>query len=430
MEILFNTRHQKSVEPDQQITNFLENKNELLEIEIADLVELYDQISKYWMSRQCRVSDILAKEGMGFLVPWLNKSNINKLLNQNFQNLSSLDYPQYDSSLRYYLYARPVGVSVHWIAGNVPVLGVISLFQTLITKNKNIVKVPLNFKNILPAILNDLLDNPFFSKKMKDILRSALNQVLLVYVEREDVMAQRDLSMKADIRICWGGIDAINSIIGLPKKINCRDLIFGPKISLGLVTSESLKSSKDLKVLASNLANDVFSFNQAGCNAPHNLIIEKGSNFNLDEISHEIGKEFEKKSLSNPQLIEPIDTFNLLVKEFIYHSNEDLNFIQSPTKSWNIFIHHRDLSKLPDPLYLRSIFISEIGSIDELGQILPENTQSIGLLCSESRKPKIIEQLSQYHADRFPDIGKMSLYQNPWDGYLPMQEMVKWISSN
>jgi hypothetical protein len=430
MEILFNTKEQESVEPGQQITNFLKDKNELLEVKIADLVELYDQISKYWMSRQCRVSDILAKEGMGFLIPWLNKSNINKLLNQNFQNLSTLDYPQYDSSLRYYLYARPVGVSVHWIAGNVPVLGVISLFQTLITKNKNIVKVPLNFKNILPTILDDLMDNPFFSKKMRHILRSALNQVLLVYVERDDIAAQRDLSMKADIRICWGGIDAINSIIGLPKKINCRDLIFGPKISLGLVTSESLKSSKDLKMLASNLANDVFSFNQAGCNAPHNLIIEKGSNFTLDEISQQIGKEFEKKSFSNPQLIEPIDTFNLLVKEFIYHSNEDLNFIQSPTKNWNIFIHHEDLCKLPDPMYLRSIFISEIGSIDELGNILPENTQSIGLLCSESRKPKIIEQLSQYHADRFPDIGKMSLYQNPWDGYLPIQEMVKWISSN
>jgi hypothetical protein len=430
MEILFSTKHQEPVKPSQQIANFLGNKNELLEIDTADLVQLYDQISKYWMSRQCRVSDILAREGMGFLVPWLNKSNINKLLNQNFQNLSSLDNPQYDSSLRYYLYARPVGVSVHWIAGNVPVLGVISLFQTLITKNKSIVKVPLSFKNILPTILNDLLDNPFFSPKMSNILNSALRQVIIVYVERNDIAAQRELSMKADIRICWGGIDAVDSIMGLPKKINCRDLVFGPKISLGLVTSESLKSSEDLKKLAGNLANDVFSFNQAGCNAPHNLIIEKGSNFNLDEISREIGKEFEKKSFSNPQLIEPIDTFNLLVKEFIYHSNEDLNMIQSPTKSWNIFIHHRALGKLPDPLYLRSIFISEIGTIAELGQILPENTQSIGLLCSESRKPKLIKQLSQYYADRFPDLGKMSLYQNPWDGYLPMQEMVRWISSN
>lgn len=430
MEILFNTTHQESIEPDQQITNFLKDRNELLEISITDLVELYDQISKYWMSRECRVSDILAREGMGFLVPWLNKSNINKLLNQNFQNLASLDYPQYDERLRYLLYARPVGVSVHWIAGNVPVLGVISLFQTLITKNKNIVKVPLNFKNILPNILNDLLDSQFFSPKIKKFLNLALKQVILVYVDKNDIVAQRDLSMKADIRICWGGIDAVNSIIGLPKKIDCRDLIFGPKISLGLVTSESLKSSEDLSKLASTLASDVFSFDQAGCNAPHNLVIEKGSNFNLDEISQELRKEFEKKSVSNSQLIEPIDKFNLLVKEFIYNSNEDLNIIQSPTNDWNIFIHKKVLDKLPDPIYLRSIFISEISTIDELGRLLPENTQSIGLLCSESRKPEIIVQLSQYHADRFPDLGKMSLYQNPWDGYLPMQQMVRWISSN
>ena len=70
--------------------------------------------------------------------------------------MSPLDRPTFDKLTNSFLYARPQGIAVHWIAGNVPVLGVISLFQSLLTKNKSIIKVPVNFKNVLPALLEDL----------------------------------------------------------------------------------------------------------------------------------------------------------------------------------------------------------------------------------------------------------------------------------
>ena len=41
-----------------------------------------------------------------------------------------------------------------------------------------------------------------------------------------------------------------------------------------------------------------------------------------------------------------------------------------------------------------------------------------------------MEYLSDFNVDRFPELGKMSLYNNPWDGYLPLHDMVKWISTN
>ena len=59
---------------------------------------------------------------------------------------------------------------------------------------------------------------------------------------------------------------------------------------------------------------------------------------------------------------------------------------------------------------------------------MPENTQSVGLYVSSSEKPKIVSKLSEKGVDRFPSIGTMSIYSNPWDGYLPMQNMVRWIS--
>ena len=45
-------------------------------------------------------------------------------------------------------------------------------------------------------------------------------------------------------------------------------------------------------------------------------------------------------------------------------------------------------------------------------------------------KEQIILALPDFGVVRFPDIRKMSLFGNPWDGYTPLQQMVKWISSN
>ena len=111
-------------------------------------------------------------------------------------------------------------------------------------------------------------------------------------------------------------------------------------------------------------------------------------------------------------------------------SDESLDVV-SNNNEWNIFLNKSlNETAIEKPLYCRSIFISEIESIESLGPKLPSNIQSIGLFVSNHRKKEIIKHLSEYNVDRFPDLGKMSLYQNPWDGYMPLHHMVKWISTN
>jgi hypothetical protein len=309
-------------------------------------------------------------------------------------------------------------------------LGVISLFQALLTKNRSIIKVPFNFKDILPKILQDLGKTKYFKKKNRKIINLFLNSTLVVYADKEDMDSQNQLSKNADIRIVWGGIDAVNSVVNLPKKINCRDIIFGPKVSLAFASKENLCSLKNLKKLSKLLSDDVFPFNQAGCNSPHNLIIEKGSKFSLTQIAKEISKEFNLKSKNNPLFSNPIDRYNILNKKFIYQSKKDLDVFGDKKNEWNIFVNTSNTTKVENPIYCRSIFISEINNINKLGTILPNNTQSFGLFVAKKRKKKIIKTLSEYGVDRFPDLGKMSLYQNPWDGYFPLQQMVKWISTS
>ena len=123
---------------------------------------------------------------------------------------------------------------------------------------------------------------------------------------------------------------------------------------------------------------------------------------------------------------DPVNKYNLLVKNFIHTLSKKNTAISSIDFEWNIFVNEK--MKINEPIYNRSIFLSSAKSLNHLSKVLPENTQSIGLYVENSEKTKIVSKLSEKGVDRFPNIGSMSVYSNPWDGYLPMQNMVRWIT--
>ena len=399
-------------------------------METNEILDVFNEISKYWMSKDCNIKNLLIDYEMGFLIAWLKKSNLKKLLEINFKNYSVLDLPLYMEKNNSILFARPRGIALHWLAGNVPVLGVISLFQTILTKNKSIVKVPINFRFVLSKMLQDLINNKYFKNRHKKNIKLILDSIIILYVDKKDKLSQEFLSRSVDIRIAWGGLEGISAVLRLPKQINCRDIVFGPKVSLAFVKKECLQNRSDLSTLSKLLCNDIIPFNQMGCNSPHNLIIEKGSSFSLKEIAMAIDKEFEKRNLNTKSIDDPIVSFNLLTKKFIYQTEKNKDILSSNPSNWNILINNSSKIKIEDPLFNKSLFISNIKNMKDLFKILPINTQSIGLLCKSKDKAHIMKLLADSGVDRFPDLGKMSLYQNPWDGYLPLHDMVKWVSSN
>mgnify|MGYP001269647422 CR=1 FL=1 len=429
MEILFNTSNLTFREEYDEFDEFIQRKNSLKDLKVDEIRDLFDLISKYMSSKDSGIKDTLIENELGFIIFWLKKSNINKMLNINFEDYSYLDNPKLSLKDDTVIYARPLGNAVHWIAGNVPVLGIISLFQTLITKNKSVVKVPNSFKNVLPDILKDLKDSNFFQGKSKDHLDILLDSIFVIYIDRDDKESQIILSKYADIRIAWGGSEAMENIAELPKRINTRDIIFGPKLSLSYISKDSINKRSELEELCQKITDDVFAFNQAGCNAPHNIILEKGFKYSLDDFSTALGIQFANRAKRSKQEINPMLGFNLLIKKFIYQSNPSNNVYEGEDNQWNIFTSSK-IDELESPLFSRNVFVSEIESINSLGKLLPTNVQSIGLKVHENDKLNVIKALSDYGVDRFPEIGKMSIYNHPWDGYLPLQQTIKWISTN
>ena len=428
MEILYSYQNKKNVKSQSNnidVTNkFYKKKNPLHDDKIENIIQTFDEISKYWTSNNFKSKNLFIKNSLGFIIPWLKRKNTIKLLNLNFVNYKQLDDPSIHVDPQNLLFARPQGTALHWLAGNVPVISLISLFQGLLTKNKNIIKVSKTFKDLFSIIFNDLESNLKIGKNLKKTFKNILDSTLILYLDHEDTKGMEYLSINSDIRVIWGGSVAVKKVCGLKKKVNCKDIIFGPKVSLAYISKRKIKTEKDLKDFSDLFVNDVFNFDQLGCNSPHNLIIESGSKFSLVKISKIIANSFDKRIINSKT--DPVNKYNILVKNFTHSLNKKNSSISSIDYEWNIFLNEN--MKINEPIYNRSIFLSLAKSLDHLSKALPENTQSIGLYVESTEKAKIVSKLSEKGVDRFPNIGSMSVYSNPWDGYLPMQNMVRWIT--
>lgn len=430
-EILFSPFKQDSkviLDSDQLenlIIRFRENENRLLKIKISELVVIFDQLSREWQTKDSGLYSLFVKHNIGFLISWLKKKNIKEILDSSLTNIDALDKPTIIGSKK--LYAAPKGLVVHWIAGNVPLLGILSLFQALLAKNKNIVKVPNTFRDVLPSIVQDISTKTFKvgnkSIKGKDIV----NSILIIYVDKSDFLAQSILSKHANIRYAWGGREAIENIIGLEKKIDCEDLVMGPKISISVISKEFLKNEESKINIAKKITRDVFAFDQRGCNAPHNIYIEKDKN-SLEQFARILADTFQKESSKRKRLEkQSIDTFNILAERVLYTISEGRSAIFGNDYDYSVFIDNEE--SLPSaPLYNRSVYLKSIENIQNAPKLFPAGIQSVGVALPDEKIDSFSKLAIAYGALRIVKIGAMSIYDSPWDGVFPINRLVKWIS--
>ena len=113
------------------------------------------------------------------------------------------------------------------MTGNVPVITLISIFQGIITKNKNLVKVSKEYKKIFRDIFYDL-QKVNFKKKNKLIIDKIHNSIFIFYIDYKDKDDLDTISQLADGRVIWGGFDAVSNVISLPKRLIVEILFLAP----------------------------------------------------------------------------------------------------------------------------------------------------------------------------------------------------------
>lgn len=411
--------------PDYQVFKSFKEMNidfqkelfKLKRISKADLLELFDVYSKNLLHAQ--KSKLI--EGVAFLSNWLRKSNFSKIVEKN---LGTMQYLEEFVGERKKLKAQPRGIVCHWIAGNVPTLGLFSLFQSIFAGNVNLMRIPVKSHQTMISLLEIFGETQIDSGLSgKDILPS----IMILYYPHEMLEANQEFSMLADVRVVWGGSSAVKAITGLPARSHCEDIIFGPKYSFAVFDSESIQAgdfSRTLRFLVSDTA----LFDQAACTSPHVVFFEK-SNLELNQIGEILAEEFRKFSKRYPKEVgDPFILSKIINIRAEYALDTSKSVIFSKENDWTILIN-QDI-QLEDPIESRTIFLKEIESLDQIYPLITKKVQTIG--CSFRNKAKFLEfadRATFQGVARCVKLGQMHLYDSPWDGLLFISRLVNWVTA-
>jgi hypothetical protein len=407
-------RRVQSIKPIlEQIYKGFSNLKKIKKEEIIELFQIYSENIR----KNRRVNRL---EGVIFLSTWLRRSNFIQIIEKNFTDLEYLENFIGDKKR---IKAQPRGIACHWIAGNVPTLGLFSLFQSLFVGNANILRIPPKSHDILIKLLNIFSDTKTETGlKGSDLLES----VGIIYYDRTDLNSNLELSDIADVRIVWGGEEAVKAITGLPKSSHCEDIIFGPKYSFSVFDKEAIKSQNFVRYIRF-LVNDIILFDQAACTSPHTVFFEKGV-MSLKQIANILADTFQRTASRFPKTeIDQYITSNIINIRAEYALDPSKSVFCSQENDWTILINSE--LTLEEPIESRTIFIKEIDSIMQTIPLITKKIQTIG--CAVEDKKKLLEfadKATSRGVARCVNLGQMHLFDSPWDGMLFMSRLVNWAT--
>ena len=229
----------------ESVQNIIDNVNKqrqwIHSVNIDDLLEFFEKLGRYWAEKYSKEIGVNSKH----LISFLSKENLGKKLDIALRGNRNIIEKFIDlSDPELIFHAQPRGIVIHWIAGNVDILGIFSIVQAIITKNVSIIKAPAKYQLLLKLIqsIQEIKTEKIFGTEL-------IKCIEIIYVDRNDHMNQQLLSKNADVRIAWGGEEAVNSITSLPKSPFTEDIIYGPKYSYAIIDEKSLVENIE-KILA------------------------------------------------------------------------------------------------------------------------------------------------------------------------------------
>jgi hypothetical protein len=391
------------------------------------LIGLIEKVSLTWLDDHDL--SVWKLNGLGFLVNWCSSNNLQSILNQSLRYHSgALD--QFISITGEYnrqaWRANPRGLVCHWLSGNVPLLGMLTLVQSILTKNVNLIKVSSGNDKALPLLLESFRAVEYktpggYTIKGDDLL----DTIAVIYYSSADRKNAEAFSLAADVRLAWGGADAINAICSLPSRAGAEDLIFGPKTSCSVIACESISNERSLRKILRKTATDVSSFDQTACASPHTVFVERGGLITPEDFAEKLGAFMDKALITIPKEAEDSLTVNNImtaraVGDFLG------KYWRSDEYEWTVLLNTN--IELASPTYSRVITIVPVEDIMQVIKLLNNEIQTVGLAAEGDKRLEFAERAAKRGVFRFPEIGRMTNFDVPWDGIFAADRMVSWAS--
>ncbi len=401
----------------------------LRSIALNDLIGLCDAAAKAWTKANHPLANVIRRYGLGFLPLWMRRGNLETTCARSLRGYpDSLDrFVHWSANDSAHYRAQPRGLVVHWVAGNVPVLGLLSMLQALLCKNANLLKASHVSPGLLPQLLQGFADVEYVNPQGERIAGTLVSEATAaIYVERDDREAACALSEAADVRVAWGGREAVESVMRLPRRLGTEDIVFGPKTSFAVIGAERLSNEADARRVAQALARDCVAFDQQGCNSPHTVFVELGGAIAPDHFAAVLGEEMARVTTQSPPMeLSPSEAARVLTVRTEYDMRGEAHY--GADLAWTVAYAPEDQG-LAEPCYGRTLFVRPVADVFSVVPWVTQEVQTIGLAVDDSRHA-LADALTGRGAARCPEVGNMRLYDSPWDGLFPMDRLVRWVST-
>lgn len=409
----------------KEIIESLKSQQEWLNKQPIDaIIGLIGAVARKWASdpRLQRIKD----RGLLFLSSWCEEKHLRSVASIGLRsNIGYMDqFLPFPDSDKHYLKANARGLVCHWLAGNVQILGMFALVQSIISKNVNLLKVSSRDDGVFTDILNEFKGVSYTSVDGHTITGDdLLKTISIVYFSRHAEKLGEVMSKEADVRIAWGGRESVETVSAYPARYDAETVIFGPKLSFSVIAKEELSSAQEAKKLARKVSVDVSVFDQTGCASPHNLFIEEGGNVSPEEFCDILGDSMTKTELQIPKpLMSPEQVSQIHSTRGVYDFKGIVK--GSENMSWTILFD--DLDEIDRPVYSRVLFVHKVKSIMDSLKYIDENTQTIGIAAPKEKALAYANEATRKGVMRLPLIGRMLNFEMPWDGIFLFDRLVKW----
>lgn len=428
LEILLHEHLVTDEEPLAQMKEIiasLKSQQEWLNKQPVDaIIGLIGEVAKKWASdhKLMRIKD----RGLLFLSSWCDEKHLRSVANLglrgNIEYMNQfLPFPDHD---KHYLKANARGLVCHWLAGNVQILGMFALVQSIISKNVNLLKVSSRDDGVFTDILNEFKGVTYTSESGYSITGDdLLKTISVIYFSRHADKLGKEMSKEADVRIAWGGRESVETVSAYPARFDSETVIFGPKLSFSVIAKEELNSLQEAKKLARKVSVDVSVFDQTGCASPHNLYIEEGGEVSPEEFCEILSDSMTKTELQIPKPeMSPEQISQIHSIRGVYDFKG--TFKGSETMTWTILLD--DLDEIDKPVYSRVLFVHKVVSIMDSLRFIDENIQTIGIAAPTEKALAFATEATRRGVMRLPLIGRMLNFEMPWDGIFLFDRLVRW----
>ena len=411
------------------IVDELKRNEEWLRNQPVDaLIGLISKAADKWSAETSDMPKELQMNGLSFLTAWCKPEHLNAMLTEGLNgNRMHIDtfLPVSEASIQYRK-AVPRGLACHWLAGNVQVLGMFVLIECMLTKNVNLLKISSRDEGVFRTLLATFEGVEYttpggYSIAGDDLLKT----IAVVYYGHSEAELGKIMSEEADIRIAWGGSDAIAAVSNFSSKFDCQDLMMGPKLSFSVVAKEILGDEHTAKKLGRRIGVDASVFDQTGCASTHNVFVEKGGAISPEEFSEYLADGMKKAAVQIPKgntSAEQISAIHSIrgvydFKGTVYGDDD---------AGWTV-LYDSDV-ELCKPVYSRVVFVHPVDDIIDAIEFVDENIQTIGLAADGEKRLTFAIKASDKGAMRFPECGRMLNFDSPWDGMYLTDRMVRWVT--